>query len=87
MEPTPTRAPGRLQHAHTHPVALDGYVALHHGQAGAVRAVRTLTLDRAYAAHPERFVRKHPEPPASPTAVWINRPEPQPDNSLILSAT
>ena len=31
-------------------------------------------LDIAYAAHPERFVRKPPQPPALPTEVWINPP-------------
>ena len=29
----------------------------------------------AYAAHPERFVRKAPEPPALPSVAWINKPE------------
>jgi hypothetical protein len=32
-------------------------------------------LNAAYAAHPERFVRKPPAPPALPTAAWINKPE------------
>jgi putative transposase len=40
-----------------------------------VRAQRADVLDAAYAAHPERFVRKPPEPPALPTAVWINEPK------------
>ena len=31
-------------------------------------------LDAAYAAHPERFVRKAPEPPKLPTVAWINEP-------------
>ena len=35
-------------------------------------------LDAAYAAHPERFPRKHPEPPKLPTVSWINPPD-QPD--------
>jgi hypothetical protein len=26
----------------------------------------------AYAAHPERLIRAIPQPPALPTAVWIN---------------
>ena len=30
----------------------------------------------AYAAHPERFVRRPPAPPAVPAAVWINPPGP-----------
>jgi putative transposase len=32
-------------------------------------------LDAAYAAHPERFVRKPPIPPQLPTAAWINKPK------------
>jgi putative transposase len=31
-------------------------------------------LSDAYAAHPERFVHKLPEPPRLPEAVWINKP-------------
>ena len=47
---------------------------VHHGRAEAVRARRAEVLDAAYAAHPERFVRKAPTPPALPTTVWINEP-------------
>ena len=32
-------------------------------------------FDAAYAAHPERFVRKPPQPPLLPHAVWINPPK------------
>ena len=32
-------------------------------------------LRLAYAAHPERFVKGLPEPPALPDAVWINPPQ------------
>jgi putative transposase len=32
-------------------------------------------LTAAYAAHPERFVRKLPEPPGLPTTAWINKPD------------
>ena len=39
-----------------------------------VRAQRARVLDAAYAAHPERFVRKPPAPPELPTAAWINKP-------------
>jgi len=31
-------------------------------------------LEAAHAAHPERFVRGVPTPPALPTEVWINKP-------------
>ena len=34
-----------------------------------------LHLSTAYAAHPERFVRKVPDPPALPTVAWINEPK------------
>ena len=32
-------------------------------------------LASAYAAHPERFVRRPPHPPKLPTASWINPPD------------
>jgi len=48
---------------------------VHHGRAGAVREARAHTLTAAYAATPERFVRKHPEPPKLPGTTWINKPE------------
>jgi len=48
---------------------------VHHGRASEVRAARQAVLSDAYAAHPERFVRKRPEPPALPTPVWINPPK------------
>lgn len=35
---------------------------------------RQQVLSAAYAAHPERFVRKSPQPPRLPHAVWINPP-------------
>ena len=49
---------------------------VHYGHAEAVRAQRGAVLAAAYAAHPERFVRQAPQPPALPVAVWINPPEP-----------
>ena len=49
---------------------------MHFGRAVAVRDARAEVLTAAYAAHPERFVRKHPEPPELPAAVWINKPDP-----------
>ncbi len=32
-------------------------------------------LATAHAAHPERFPRGLPQPPACPTEVWINPPD------------
>ena len=47
---------------------------VHHGRAEAVAATRSIVLDAAYRAHPERFVRRAPTPPALPTETWINPP-------------
>jgi putative transposase len=47
---------------------------VHHGRAETVHAHRARVLDAAYAATPERFVRRAPTPPALPTAAWINKP-------------
>jgi len=52
--------------------------AVHYGLAAARDVVRAETLDQAYVAHPERFVRKAPAPPAIPTAAWINKPQATP---------
>ena len=48
--------------------------AVHYGQVEGTLEHRRLVLAAAYAAHPERFVRKPPAPLAPPTAVWINPP-------------
>lgn len=48
---------------------------VHYGRAEAVRDKRAGVLAAAYAAHPERFVRKPPEPPKIPETSWINRPD------------
>jgi putative transposase len=50
-------------------------VDVHYGRAGTVRAARVDVLTTAYTRHPERFVRKHPRPPAPPATAWINKPE------------
>ncbi len=47
---------------------------MHYGRAELMRARRADVLSLAYAAHPERFVRKPPEPPQLPGPAWINRP-------------
>ena len=48
---------------------------VHYGQADAIHTARQNTLDGAFNRNPERFVRKEPEPPAKPTATWINPPQ------------
>jgi putative transposase len=47
---------------------------VHYGRAPALLAERQRVLDAAYAAHPERFVRRPPTAGAPPTEVWINKP-------------
>ena len=51
--------------------------AVHHGQATELHAERGRVLNAAYAATPERFVRRPPRPPELPTAAWINKPTTQ----------
>ncbi|GJO42626.1 hypothetical protein NJB1907E78_42730 [Mycobacterium marinum] len=48
---------------------------VHYGLAQTVRDKRAGVLANASAAHPERFVRKPPEPPQIPETSWINRPD------------
>jgi len=47
---------------------------VHYGQAEHVLATRQETLLAAYRAHPERFVRRPPQPPVLPRQAWINPP-------------
>ena len=49
---------------------------VHYGLAAARQAQRARVLAAAYAARPERFVRRPPTPAPLPTAVWINPPKP-----------
>lgn len=48
---------------------------VHYGLAATVRENRQIALDAAYAAHPERFVRRPPTPPHLLKEVWINKPQ------------
>lgn len=61
------------EHRHTG-LGLHAPADVHYGTAEAIRDKRAGVLDTAYAAHPERFVRKPPEPPTLPTGSWINKP-------------
>jgi putative transposase len=65
------------QHRHSG-IGLHTPADVHYGRAERVRAQRAEVLSAAYAAHPERFVRKPPQPPTLPTAVWINKPKEDP---------
>jgi putative transposase len=51
--------------------------AVHTGLAPQLHQQRQGVLAAAYAAHPERFVRGLPQPPALPSAVWLNPPAPE----------
>ena len=48
---------------------------VHHGLSSAAIEQRQAVLDAVYSAHPERFVRKPPQPLPVPTEVWINKPQ------------
>jgi len=62
-------------HEHYHSgIGLLTPAMVHYGRAGKILASRQKTLDAAFAAHRERFVRKRPEPLSFPEAVWINPP-------------
>ena len=71
-------------------IALMTPQTVHYGNAKMLTEQRTVTLDAAFAAHPNRFKRRAPKPPTLPTAAWINPPKrepapqhPTPDCSLI----
>jgi putative transposase len=62
------------EHHHTG-LGLHTAADVHYGTAEQTRQKRAGVLEGAYAAHPERFVRKPPRPPKLPTASWINPPD------------
>ena len=62
------------EHRHTG-LGLHVPADVHYGTAAITREKRAGVLDAAYAAHPERFVRKPPEPPNLPSGSWINKPD------------
>ncbi len=66
-------------HEHRHSgIGYHTPASVHLGTATLVRERRALVLDAAYAAHPERFVNRHPEPPRLPGPAWINPPKEPP---------
>jgi putative transposase len=56
---------------------------VHHGQAPRMLSFRQTILNRAYAAHPERFVRQPPRPLPLPGEVWINPPANRPEPKVL----
>jgi putative transposase len=67
---------GWYNHEHRHSgIGLMTPATVHHGHAEQTHAARSHVLNVAYAATPERFVRRPPRPPALPTAAWVNKPD------------
>jgi putative transposase len=67
---------GWYNHQHRHSgIALMTPATVHHGLAEQTHAARRAVLEAAYAARPERLVRRPPRPPALPTGAWINKPD------------
>jgi putative transposase len=65
-------------HDHRHSgIGLHTPADIHHGRAETIRDRRAIVLTDAFRRTPERFVRKHPEPPKLPEAAWINKPADQ----------
>lgn len=66
---------GWYNHAHRHSgIAFLTPADVHHGRAAAVLEKRQRVLDRARAAHPERFARGMARVLTVPGTVWINPP-------------
>jgi putative transposase len=62
-------------HHHRHSgIGLMTPATVHYRRATKVHARRQRVLDAAYAATPERFIRRAPTAPPVPTAAWINKP-------------
>jgi putative transposase len=57
--------------------------SVHYGLAQDMQKARGAVLLTAYKAHPERFVKKAPVPPAVPEAVWINKPKPATERLVV----
>ena len=63
-----------LEHRHSG-IGYHTPASVYYGTADEVRRQRALTLDTAFAAHPERFVAGPPRPPELPETVYINPPQ------------
>jgi putative transposase len=66
---------GWYNHQHRHSgIGYHTPADVHYGRAEQIHQQRAQVLQAAYAAHPERFVRQVPVPPALPRPAWINPP-------------
>ena len=54
---------------------------VHDGTAEKVRDLRQSVLDKAYIAHPERFVQSAPRALELQTQAWINKPKNSDENT------
>jgi putative transposase len=73
-------------HEHRHSgIGLMTPHAVHYGIAQTLQAQRAQTLQLAYAAQPLRFKGRIPQPPALPTAAWINPPKKEAATTEILN--
>jgi putative transposase len=67
-------------HEHRHGgIAFFTPADVHFGRVETALATRQDALDRAFAAHPERFPRGRPVHERPPSEVWINPPLPRPE--------
>ena len=73
--------PGYNHEHHHSGIGMMTPAMVHYGLAATVHANRQLALDAAYAAHPQRFVRRAPAPPSLPKEVWINKPTSSDENT------
>jgi putative transposase len=69
-------------HEH-HPAGLNWMTpaTVHYGLAEKRISASQSVLDAAYQAHPERFVKRPPQHPSLPEAVWINPPAAKQDKT------
>src|ERR1019366_10412221 len=73
--------PGNNHQHHHSGLQLLTPATVHYGQAAQLISKRQSVLDVAYQAHPERFVRRAPQHPSLPEAVWINPPASNKENT------
>ncbi len=63
-------------HHHRHSgIGMMTPASVHEGRAEEIHAARQVVLDQAFQAHPDRFSKGRPKPPALPSPAWINPPK------------
>lgn len=73
-----------LEHRHSGVGLMTPY-AVHYGTAEVLQQKRAETLRIAFASQPLRFKGRVPQPPALPTAVWINPPKKEPTTTATIN--